>query len=209
MVLRAVLLPAIAASLSSYPAVGMPAMDKGKPTQASPGNPKFARIVSPGAFSGEVRAAYKAANAIPEILDQMFCYCGCDITDGHCSLLDCYLSNHGVDCRECKSEALTSLKMHRSGSSIEAIRQKLHDEWKKSYIFKTPTPAYKRYLDTHKLPFDHSADAMDLPPPGSHPPSSCCQGEASGATTNAPEPAPIAAPEATPAAPVTGPADSR
>ncbi len=151
--------------------------------QAAPGgnkkpvNPRYARLVSADKFQGEVRKAYEAAHKIPEILDQMFCYCGCDITDGHCTLLDCYLSNHSVDCTECKGEAMMCLKMTSAGASVDAIRQKLHENWKKHYIFKSPTPAYKRYLDAHKLDFDHCEDPMDIPAPGTYPESSCCGGK--------------------------------
>lgn len=143
----------------------------------TPINPRYARLVSADKFQGEVRKAYEVAHKIPEILDQLFCYCGCDITDAHCTLLDCYLSNHSVDCNECKGEAMMSSKMHSEGATIDAIRQKLHENWKKHYIFKSPTPAYKRYLDEHKLDFDHCEDPMDIPAPGTYPESSCCGGK--------------------------------
>jgi hypothetical protein len=47
-------------------------------------------------FQGQVREAYKAAAEIPDVLAQVSCYCGCDKSQGHRNLLDCFVDDHGA-----------------------------------------------------------------------------------------------------------------
>lgn len=46
-------------------------------------------------FQGRVREAYKAAAEIPDVLAGVACYCGCDKSQGHRNLLDCFVDDHG------------------------------------------------------------------------------------------------------------------
>jgi hypothetical protein len=46
-------------------------------------------------FQGRVRGAYQAAADIPQVLAEVKCYCGCDKSQGHRSLLDCFVDTHG------------------------------------------------------------------------------------------------------------------
>lgn len=46
-------------------------------------------------FQGRVREAYKAAAEIPDVLAGVTCYCGCDKSQGHRNLLDCFVDDHG------------------------------------------------------------------------------------------------------------------
>jgi hypothetical protein len=48
----------------------------------------------PSMFSGRVREAYAIAQDIPEVLDQLYCYCRCKENFGHKNLLSCYVDNH-------------------------------------------------------------------------------------------------------------------
>lgn len=48
----------------------------------------------PSLFSGRVREAYAIARDIPEVLDQLYCYCRCRENFGHRNLLSCYVDNH-------------------------------------------------------------------------------------------------------------------
>jgi len=50
--------------------------------------------LSPDMFSGKVRNAYAIARAIPEVLDQLYCYCRCRENFGHKNLLSCYVDTH-------------------------------------------------------------------------------------------------------------------
>lgn len=47
-------------------------------------------------FQGRVREAYKAAAEIPDVLAGVTCYCGCDKSQGHRNLLDCFVDDHGA-----------------------------------------------------------------------------------------------------------------
>ena len=43
------------------------------------------------------RLAYMAAHKYPQLMDKIFCYCGCDqAPNNHKSLLSCYTDRHGV-----------------------------------------------------------------------------------------------------------------
>jgi hypothetical protein len=49
-----------------------------------------------------VQNAYAAAAKIKKTLYQQPCYCHCDRSHGHTSLLDCFASKHGSGCGTCK-----------------------------------------------------------------------------------------------------------
>ncbi len=64
-----------------------------------PATPKTPRpyTLEPTSFDQpEVRASYQAARDVPEVLEQMSCYCGCFASSGHRSNLDCFNDNHGL-----------------------------------------------------------------------------------------------------------------
>ena len=48
----------------------------------------------PQRFSGTFRIAYEVAREIPEVLDQLYCYCRCQENLGHKNLLSCYVDTH-------------------------------------------------------------------------------------------------------------------
>ena len=55
------------------------------------------RSLNPRSFSDpEVVRAYQVARDIPEVLEQMPCYCGCFGSSGHRNNLDCFTDNHGA-----------------------------------------------------------------------------------------------------------------
>ena len=51
--------------------------------------------LDPAGFSGQAALAYQVAREIPEVLDQLQCYCACE-QYGHGSLLSCYTGGHGA-----------------------------------------------------------------------------------------------------------------
>ena len=58
---------------------------------------KSAEIMSPELFTDEkTRAAYQVAKDLPEVLDQLPCFCGCMVTHGHKSNFFCFKDNHGA-----------------------------------------------------------------------------------------------------------------
>ena len=52
--------------------------------------------LSPALFVGHTARAYQVAQEIPDILDQLYCYCECDKHLGHASLLSCFTDKHGA-----------------------------------------------------------------------------------------------------------------
>ena len=50
--------------------------------------------LSPQRFSGTFRMAYEVAREIPEVLDELYCYCRCQENLGHKNLLSCYVDTH-------------------------------------------------------------------------------------------------------------------
>lgn len=55
-------------------------------------------VLDPTAFGpAGTQAAYAAAAAFPEVMDQMYCYCYCDKAPfKHKSLLSCFTNSHGA-----------------------------------------------------------------------------------------------------------------
>ena len=61
----------------------------------------------------------------PALLAQLHCYCGCDKTDGHKNLLDCFRDTHGSTCAICCGEARDAELMATRGMPVEQIRDAL------------------------------------------------------------------------------------
>lgn len=52
--------------------------------------------LDPALFVGKAAAAHRVAREIPDVLDQLYCYCQCDKHVGHKSLLSCYTDGHAA-----------------------------------------------------------------------------------------------------------------
>lgn len=50
--------------------------------------------LDPARFVGKAAAAHRVAREIPDVLDQLYCYCACDKHQGHKSLLSCFTDGH-------------------------------------------------------------------------------------------------------------------
>jgi hypothetical protein len=50
----------------------------------------------PQRFRGKVQRAYQIALEIPEVLDQLYCYCRCLENFNHKNLLSCFVSTHAA-----------------------------------------------------------------------------------------------------------------
>jgi hypothetical protein len=85
--------------------------------------------LDPNQFVGEVKRAYQIAEHDPALLAQLHCYCGCDRTDGHKNLLDCYRDTHGAHCAICTGEAIEAEKLADQGMPVEKIRDALRDRF--------------------------------------------------------------------------------
>jgi hypothetical protein len=85
--------------------------------------------LDPEQFVGQVKDAYQFAGKNPGLISQLWCYCGCDKTDGHRSLLDCYRGNHGAICATCTGEALLAKQMSEQGSPVDQIREAIRQRY--------------------------------------------------------------------------------
>jgi hypothetical protein len=85
--------------------------------------------LNPDLFQGETHDAYLVAQAHPELLMQLDCYCGCEQHEGHKSLLDCFRSNHGATCATCTGEAVTAGQLFDNGTPVAQIREVLRQRY--------------------------------------------------------------------------------
>lgn len=108
--------------------------------------PGTSRAVLPaGQFFGQAAVGYQAAQQCPEIIEKLFCYCGCDETDQHTSLLDCFTTTHGADCQICTDEAVIAARMKKEGQSIAEIQKAVDEKYAKEYPFENESAALKKY----------------------------------------------------------------
>lgn len=98
--------------------------------------------MSPDNFSDPVvQNAYALAAHVKKVLYQEPCYCHCDRSQGHESLLDCFVSKHGAGCETCVREDLYSYEQTRKGKTPAQIRAGIiQGEWQTVDISKYQTP---------------------------------------------------------------------
>jgi Protein of unknown function with PCYCGC motif len=76
--------------------------------------------------------AYVVAGRSKKVLYQQPCYCHCDRSQGHGSLLDCFVSRHGSGCDICQKEDFYSYEQTRKGKTPAQIREGIiKGEWQK------------------------------------------------------------------------------
>ncbi len=65
---------------------------------AKPAIPRVPRpaTLSPALFTGYAARGYRVAKEIPDVLERIRCYCGCDVNPGHQNNLDCFADEHGA-----------------------------------------------------------------------------------------------------------------
>jgi len=78
--------------------------------------------LSPALFVGKIETAYQVAQDLPDVLDQLYCYCECDKHSGHRSLLSCYTDHHAANCDVCVNEALDASRMMKQGDKMTEIK---------------------------------------------------------------------------------------
>jgi hypothetical protein len=96
----------------------VPAYHPQPPTDALPPTMQPAIFTEIGVFN-----AYTVAGRIKKVLYQEPCYCHCDRSEGHGSLLDCFVSRHGSGCDTCMREAFYSYEQTRKGKTPLQIRE--------------------------------------------------------------------------------------
>jgi uncharacterized protein with PCYCGC motif len=91
-----------------------------------------------------VKNAYAAAAKVKKALYQQPCYCHCDRSQGHESLLDCFVSKHGSGCGTCILEEFYTYEQTRRGKTTSQIREGIErGEWKTVDLskYQKPLPA--------------------------------------------------------------------
>ena len=91
-----------------------------------------------------VKNAYAAAASVRKALYQQPCYCHCDRSQGHESLLDCFASKHGSGCGTCMLEAFYTYEQTRKGRTPSQIRAGIErGDWKTVDLnkYQKPLPA--------------------------------------------------------------------
>lgn len=76
------------------------------------------------------RNVYALAAKIKPLLYQQPCYCRCDRSVGHKSLLDCFVTDHAAYCPICQKSALYAYEQAQRKWTAAQIRQGLvKGEW--------------------------------------------------------------------------------
>src|SRR6266851_5371292 len=90
--------------------------------------------------------AYVVAGRSKKVLYQQPCYCHCDRSQGHGSLLDCFVSKHGAGCNVCMNESFYSYEQSKKGKTAAQIREGIkRGEWQSVDLskYQQPVPAAK------------------------------------------------------------------
>jgi hypothetical protein len=73
-----------------------PAISSSPATSSAVARRETRPTLDPARFVGKAAAAHRVAREIPDVLDQLYCYCACDKHQGHKSLLSCYTDGHAA-----------------------------------------------------------------------------------------------------------------
>jgi hypothetical protein len=103
---------------------------------------KLPETLNPSQFSNVVvQNVYALAARVKKVLYQQPCYCHCDRSQGHKSLLDCFASTHGSECGVCMREAVYSYEQTKKGKTAAQIREGIErGEWQQVDMSKYQTP---------------------------------------------------------------------
>src|SRR5688572_32972755 len=72
---------------------------------------------------GDVVKIFNMVREIPQVVDGIYCYCGCDEMPDHYSLLSCYEGEAMAQgCVICQGEGRMVYDLHKKGKTLEQIR---------------------------------------------------------------------------------------
>lgn len=113
----------------------VPAYHDSAPTGALP------ETLSPSLFQDTLaQNAYTIAARIKKVLYQQPCYCHCDKSQGHGSLLDCFTGHHAAVCGTCEREDFYAYEETRKGKTAAEIREGIErGDWMKLDVTKYQT----------------------------------------------------------------------
>ena len=109
---------------------------------SQPPQGQLPETLSPSQFANVVvQNAYILAARVRKVLYQQPCYCHCDRSQGHTSLLDCFASKHGAGCGVCMREAIYSYEQSNKSKTAAQIRAGIErGEWQQVDMSKYQTP---------------------------------------------------------------------
>lgn len=105
----------------------IPAYHEKAPKKPLPSTLPWAQFPNP-----YVQNAYFLASKIKEVLYQQPCYCHCDRSFGHDSLLECYTrpDKHAAICQTCLMETFFAYEETKAGKTPAQIRKEImHGDW--------------------------------------------------------------------------------
>ncbi|WP_341317387.1 PCYCGC motif-containing (lipo)protein [Paraburkholderia sp. IMGN_8] len=80
------------------------------------GRSDASHVLDPNQFSDkDIRHSYWVATQIPAVLNQLYCWCGCENRGVHRSNLQCFEDKMAVDCAVCQGTAEIAYQMTRNG----------------------------------------------------------------------------------------------
>ena len=132
-------LPQRAASAQSGGSEPVPAFHSEAPSGPLPAT------MDPASFPDVLaQNAYTLAARIKKTLYQEPCYCHCDQSQGHGSLLDCFVSKHGAGCGTCMREDFYAYEQLHKGKTAAQIREGIErGDWQSvnASKYEKPLPA--------------------------------------------------------------------
>lgn len=98
--------------------------------------------LSPALFNDTLaQNAYTIAARIKKVLYQQPCYCHCDRSQGHTSLLDCFTARHAAVCGTCEREDFYAYEQTHKGKTPAQIRDGIErGDWEKLDVTKYQSP---------------------------------------------------------------------
>jgi uncharacterized protein with PCYCGC motif len=133
------LIPRQAASGAQQGSEPTPAYHSQVPSGALP------QTMDPTSFNNNaVKNAYAVAAKVRRVLYQQPCYCHCDRSIGHESLLDCYVGKHASVCDVCMREAFYAYEQTQKKKTPAEIRAGIErGEWQQVDMSKYETSPAK------------------------------------------------------------------
>jgi hypothetical protein len=142
--------PSATTAATAQQSQSMPGMDMSLPSGPEPvpayhtqlPNSPLPQTLDPQLFTAVVvQNAYTLAARVKKLLYQQPCYCHCDQSQGHGSLLDCFAGKHGSNCNVCMAEDFYTYEQSRKGKTAAQIRAGITSgEWKNVDLAKYQQP---------------------------------------------------------------------
>lgn len=135
-------LPQVAHSKSTAHPPQEPATDAVPAFHDAPPPGALPDTLSPALFNDTLaQNAYTIAARIKKVLYQQPCYCHCDRSQGHTSLLDCFTARHAAVCGTCEREDFYAYEQTHKGKTPAQIRDGIESgEWEKLDVTKYQSP---------------------------------------------------------------------